>query len=123
MIVTKCKYAGCNEIVKGDTYCRLHRPVINSIIEKNKRERKPFQNCENPNKKLYNSRRWRAIRSEWLKNNPYCVFCGSTENLTVDHIERPKGEPALFFSVYNLRTLCRACHYRHTGYENKRRKK
>lgn len=124
MLLKKCKYAGCNELVSNDSYCRIHRPVINKIIEQNKREKekKPFAGCANPNRNLYNTRRWRKLRMEWLKDNPYCVFCGSTADLTVDHIERPKGNPHLFFSFYNLRTLCKTCHYRHTGYENRRRK-
>ena len=44
-------------------------------------------------------------------------MCGSTENLTVDHIIDPRGNPDLFYEENNLQTLCKDCHRLKTAQE------
>lgn len=42
-----------------------------------------------------------------LKNNTVCALCGTTENITVDHI-RPRSADGTD-ALENLRALCRKC--------------
>ena len=72
----------------------------------------------------YYARRWSTGRlpwwmSKWYKarmialrrDNFICVFCGSNEDLEVDHIQpRKKGGSD---DLSNLRTLCHKCHMRY----------
>ena len=51
----------------------------------------------------------RFQHSVFERDDGKCVFCGSTENLTLDHII-PKSEvPELFWDINNARTLCDKC--------------
>ena len=43
------------------------------------------------------------------KDNHRCVLCGSSENLTADHINPRVNHPDLFFVIENGRTLCDDC--------------
>ena len=74
--------------------------------------------------KLYNSRRWRALRSMYYKYNPLCAECKrndrTTEGRCVDHI-KPVSEGGPFYEWANLQTLCNTCHAKKTIKEvNKR---
>ena len=54
--------------------------------------------------------RWRnAKRKAKNRDNHRCCECGSEKNLQVHHI---KSDPALAFTVSNLKTLCIDCHNR-----------
>jgi 5-methylcytosine-specific restriction endonuclease McrA len=52
-------------------------------------------------------RAWQELRKVQLARQPYCADCGSTDDLTVDHIiplaRGGRGE------LSNLQTLCRRC--------------
>tara|TARA_R100001594_G_C4044329_1_gene263827 strand:- start:62 stop:418 length:357 start_codon:yes stop_codon:yes gene_type:complete len=75
--------------------------------------------------KLYNSRRWRALRNMFYKYNPLCKMCRDEKNKTtegkcVDHI-KPVSEGGAFYEWKNLQTLCNSCHAKKTIREvNKR---
>jgi hypothetical protein len=54
--------------------------------------------------------RWRnAKRKAKIRDNHRCCECGSEKNLQVHHI---KSDPALAFTLSNLKTLCIDCHNR-----------
>lgn len=56
--------------------------------------------------------RMRRLSRRLRRDSPFCEWCGSTTDLTVDHIV-PKSEvPALTYNVANLRVLCRDCNSR-----------
>lgn len=63
---------------------------------------------------LYSTRHWKLIRGRQLALEPLCAYCrelGHVEPATVvDHIEPHRGDPALFYDVSNLQSLCKACH-------------
>ncbi|ULQ61203.1 HNH endonuclease [Brucepastera parasyntrophica] len=71
--------------------------------------RKPFEGATRSNTALYNTRRWRGLRAEVIAENPFCAWCKRNDTLTVDHIENPRGNEALFFNKDNLQVLCKAC--------------
>ena len=95
-----CKEAGCNELIDNGSYCIKH------IKEKPA----PFSNAVRYNEELYNTSRWRELRRELLKENPYCHYCWSTHKLQVHHLKPPLGNEELFFEESNLRVVCEKCH-------------
>lgn len=87
--------------VSGRKYCSEH------LIE-----RKPFEKATRHSEGMYNTYRWKKLRAESIKNHPYCSECGSTENLTCDHIQDANGDPELFYMPENIEVLCSECHNR-----------
>lgn len=84
-------------------------------------ERKPF---EGANKSVdYNSKQWRKLRAAKRATDPLCEICKAEGRTTpaecVDHIIPTKqgGDP---WAWDNLQSLCRPCHYKKTGSQNKR---
>jgi 5-methylcytosine-specific restriction endonuclease McrA len=50
---------------------------------------------------------WLKLSANAIRQHPYCSRCGSTEDLTADHIvPRAKGGRNVFS---NVQVLCRAC--------------
>lgn len=64
--------------------------------------------------KYYKTAAWARLRLWQLKREPLCRFCKRkgivTEAKVVDHITAHKGNTELFFSKYNLQSLCSHCH-------------
>ena len=116
MIKRKCVYPNCNEFaVEGHTYCEKH-------LEQSHKKHEAFLNARRTNSNFYNSERWRKLRREVIRETPYCVCCGSTSNLTVDHIVAPRGNEELFYDKTNLQVLCKDCHDLKTVQEIQARK-
>lgn len=70
-----------------------------------------------PWRKWYGSRRWKALRRLVLDRDEYrcqTPTCGrieaDTSQLVADHKRAHRGDPALFWDVTNLQTLCKTCH-------------
>jgi 5-methylcytosine-specific restriction protein A len=103
-----CFHAGCNELIDyTERYCPKHK----GEAENNRNNRPYYQNAMKYNTSLYNTVRWRKLRAEHLRGNPYCICCGTREKpLQVDHIVTPKGNEDLFYDANNLQTLCLRCH-------------
>jgi len=108
-------------------------PCCNAVIPESERrcaehqkpEPIPFSTAERSNEGLYNTSRWRKLRSKVLKNHPHCVNCGERGSeviLEVHHIVPPRGDEELFFDEGNVIPVCPACHKRLTAMEiNSRR--
>ena len=65
---------------------------------------------------LYNSRAWRAARTAFLKERPFCAYCGKPlrgRDAIVDHIIPHKGDERLFWDESNWQPLCKRCHDAH----------
>jgi len=64
------------------------------------------------------SSKWPGVRTQFLKLNPFCAACGSTEKLEVHHVtpyHTPAGK-SLELDFENLITLCMGsgrCHFVH----------
>lgn len=59
-------------------------------------------------------KRWRRLVLE--RDNHSCVWCGSTDNLHVDHIKPFIKYPELRLDINNGRTLCADCHIKTPTY-------
>jgi 5-methylcytosine-specific restriction protein A len=109
-----CKYPGCTQITDEEVCTDpTHVEWLNNKKrEREKRiaDRKPFQNAERSNDALYHDPRWIQLSRAALRLCPYCVVCGCTTNLEVDHIIAPRGSEELFFDPNNLQVLCRKHH-------------
>jgi hypothetical protein len=56
------------------------------------------------------SPKWAGVRAEYIKANPNCFACSTSEKLEVHHIRPFHTTPELELNADNLVTLCRACH-------------
>jgi len=74
---------------------------------------------DDPSRKLYNTRRWRALREEVYKRDDWtcqktgqiCVGKHPAPNSPVaDHIKPHHGDPDLFWDMSNIQTVSKAYH-------------
>lgn len=91
----------------------INRPKKNRNNEDRRKERS----------KIYNTKRWRDLRTLKLQLSPCCEECGSIENLQCHHKISPfegyypsEEYDRLAYDINNLETLCQECHNkRHNG--------
>ena len=118
---TICKVAGC---------CRLAIPPHKYCLEHQAQERAELERGQvyyakarhNVWATMYASPKWKTLRSEKLRANPYCEKCGA-EATEVHHIVPHNGDLELFYDYDNLMSICHACHVRETQKESEARKK
>jgi 5-methylcytosine-specific restriction endonuclease McrA len=113
-----CNYPGCTTLIAmTERYCGEHKRENST----------PFQNAVRTNAALYNTDRWKKLRSKIVKEHPYCSRCGISKKesrLEVHHIIAPRGSEELFFDEDNLVPVCESCHSVLTAQEiNSRRNK
>lgn len=59
---------------------------------------------------FYNSTEWQSLRKRSLKlKKNTCVLCGSTDDLSVDHIKPRSKFPLIALEMSNTQILCRSC--------------
>jgi 5-methylcytosine-specific restriction endonuclease McrA len=58
---------------------------------------------------LYRTPKWRALRSEKLRQNPSCEICGQPAT-EVHHKVPHRGDMDLFLDWDNLMSICSKCH-------------
>lgn len=103
-----CQAPGCNCLVgPGERYCEKHRKPEES-------ERRPFVGwMSDQQKAFYNSRRWRSLKADVLKENPVCQMCGINPSEECHH-QYPIGQDFHnaedFFCKERIICLCRECH-------------
>lgn len=59
-----------------------------------------------------NGTRWKNFSKRLRRMSPSCEFCGSPDQLTVDHIIPVSEAPELTYVLENCRILCRSCNSR-----------
>lgn len=63
---------------------------------------------------LYNTRRYRKARKQYLVEHPLCRMCAEEGHDTMaqelDHVEQHHGDPVKFWDVSNWQGLCRLHH-------------
>jgi len=85
MIARLCSVAGCPELIKkGGGECPRH-----TLPSK-------------PAHVRYNDAAWKRLSRAARKAQPWCSFCGSTFDLTLDHVVAGKGAGGYL-------VLCRSC--------------
>jgi len=57
------------------------------------------------------SSKWKNIRNNHIKIQPYCQACGSNKNLEVHHIIPVSVDETKELDSNNLITLCKTCHF------------
>lgn len=91
-------------------------------IQKNKKNRSN-EDRRKERQNVYNTKRWRDLRTLKLQLCPCCEECGSIENLQCHHkispfdgYYTPEEYDKLAYDINNLETLCQECHNkRHNG--------
>ena len=62
------------------------------------------------------SGKWPGVRTQYLKINPFCAACGSTEKLEVHHVVPYHQDRSKELDFENMITLCMGsgrCHFVH----------
>jgi len=60
---------------------------------------------------LFRSGKWETLRCSFIKENPYCIACGTNKKLQVHHIESVHTNSKRELDKTNLCTLCETCHF------------
>lgn len=55
----------------------------------------------------FNRSKWRRFSKKLRAMSPYCEMCGTSDDLTVDHIVRVIDRPEWTYETDNCRILCR----------------
>lgn len=124
--VSKCPV--CNKELShfGKKYCQKHWPRPKGITRSHETRIKLSQIAKDRkgetaanwrggikpiNEKIRSSKEYKiwknAVRQ---RDDGKCIWCGSTNNIEIDHIKPFAIFPELRFAIDNGRTLCRKCH-------------
>jgi 5-methylcytosine-specific restriction protein A len=68
--------------------------------------------------RIYNTVRWRALRTIVLQRDLLCKSCGDEVSTEADHIIPTRNGGAMW-SLDNLQGLCSSCHSRKTRRESR----
>lgn len=88
--------------------CMKHRALYTDRCHQCKAERQAHKN------KTYNDPEYRRNREALLNSSARCERCGTTKDLTVDHIVPASLNGGSHRA--NLRVLCRPCNSRRGGF-------
>lgn len=60
----------------------------------------------------YNTKRWREIRANQLRKEPFCRYCKPriVPATVADHVVPHRGVASLFWDTGNLQSLCQTHH-------------
>ena len=102
-----CSHPGCPNLTDGK-YCEEHKPL--------------HPDRPSAESRGYNSK-WRKVRAAYLRKHPLCVFClrdgRYVQATVVDHIIPHRNRPELMWDESNFQALCKPCHDRKTGNEDR----
>lgn len=106
-----CRHPGCPELVPhGAKYCEKHKPF--------------HHEAPRPASKRGYDSKWQKARKQYLTAHPLCVLCQKegryTKATVVDHIIPHRGDQKLFWDRSNWQALCKPCHDRKTGKEDRK---
>jgi 5-methylcytosine-specific restriction protein A len=96
-----CRYAGCPNL----SDCPEHTGNMAAQEYDRARRDDPLR--------IYNTVRWRALRSVVLQRDLLCKSCGNEVSTEADHIIPTRNGGAMW-SLDNLQGLCSSCHSRKT---------
>lgn len=103
-----CKHNGCPMLTDGK-YCEPHAKLHSD-------------DRLSATKRGYGYR-WRKVSKQFLKAHPLCKQCEQSNRLiqatVVDHIKPHRGNMELFWDKSNWQPLCKKCHDRKTGREDR----
>ena len=68
-------------------------------------------------------KRWQKARLHYLRQHPLCVRCRERGDVraaeVVDHVTPHRGDQGLMWDQGNWQALCKPCHDRKTGMEDR----
>jgi 5-methylcytosine-specific restriction protein A len=105
---------------------RAFRPYAADPVAK--RERFDAQRIDDPIRKLYQTKTWRAVRRIVLARDPFCMIHPADGvpalSAIVHHViaarkyvDQHGGDEGFFFDESNLQGVCKPCHDAHTAKE------
>lgn len=105
-----CAHPGCPALVdSGEKYCPEHKSLYPVEIR-------------SATSRGY-GKQWQKASKQYLAAHPLCANCLKygkyTKATVVDHIQPHRGDPALFWDKSNWQPLCKPCHDRKTGTEDR----
>ncbi len=102
-----CSHPSCPNLTEGK-YCEEHKLI--------------YPDRPSAAKRGYGSK-WQRVSKVYLRKHPLCVKClaqGKFVTATVvDHIQPHRGDKVLMWSESNWQALCKPCHDRKTGNEDR----
>ena len=102
-----CKHPSCPRLTES-AYCEEHRAL--------------HPDRPSANKRGYGSR-WQRVSKAYLRKHPLCVKCLAAGRFVtatvVDHVVPHRGDPVLMWDEGNWQALCKPCHDRKTGSEDR----
>lgn len=87
----------CGDLIPAGSYCHRCQP------------RQHYQ--RGTKGRTATDRRWRNLSQRLRRESPFCANCGTTDDLTVDHIT-PISAGGDLYDRTNLAVLCRPCNSR-----------
>jgi 5-methylcytosine-specific restriction protein A len=78
--------------------------------------RKSFANKPQRSEPLYQSKQWKLLRFQVLRNYPICNDCKRQPSTVADHI-KPVRLGGDFWDIENLQGLCASCHNKKSANE------
>ena len=105
-----CSHPGCPKLVpRGSKYCEAHAALHP-------------EESRSAASRGYTGR-WRKASKAYLRAHPLCAECARqgryVKATVVDHITPHRGDPELFWNQENWQPLCKSCHDRKTGTEDR----
>ena len=105
-----CAHPGCPRLVaRGKKYCPEHQgehpAEVRSAVSRGY------------------GKAWQKARAKYLEAHPLCVMCMQrgvyVKATVVDHIRPHRGDYQLFWDRNNWQALCKTCHDKKTGTEDR----
>ncbi|THA41826.1 hypothetical protein E6W17_02760 [Streptomyces sp. A1547] len=87
--------------------CTICASTANTTGNSRGKRKHPSKNTRTPGRYDY---QWQKVRAEAVRLQPYCSFCGTSNDLTGDHLLPLKEGGSN--TVDNVRVLCRQCNTR-----------
>lgn len=86
---------------------RAKRQALHKLRYESLRKNDPFR-------RFYFTKEWRALRAAFIKKHKYCAVCDE-KAAHVDHIKDVRHHWDLRLNPFNLQSLCHSCHSRKTA--------
>ncbi|WP_051303180.1 HNH endonuclease signature motif containing protein [Psychromonas aquimarina] len=105
-----CSFSACRSIATKNSRCKKHQREQTKEISRS---------STTSNNNIYNSSKWRNLRTRKAHLNPLCEEC-LTYNVirpldVIDHIQEIEDYPELAYTYSNLKSLCHSCHNNKTA--------